>query len=60
MVDAMPLGEVRKKVTEILRNGEESSWRMKTDGGKACLLIGHALEHDLDCLQMNYPENLIR
>lgn len=60
MSNALPLREVREKVREILENGEESTWRMRTDGGKACLLIGHDLEHDLDCLQMNYPENLIR
>jgi RNA exonuclease 4 len=29
-------------------------------GGKARLLVGHALEHDLDCLRMTYPDHLLR
>lgn len=60
MADAMPIMDVRERVKEILRNGEESTWRMQIDGGKACLLIGHDLEHDLSVLKMNYSENLLR
>lgn len=60
MIDAMPIMEVGEIVRKILCNGEEFIWRMKTDGGKARLLIGHDLEHDLRALQTNYPKNLQR
>ncbi|ONK62846.1 uncharacterized protein A4U43_C07F8730 [Asparagus officinalis] len=60
IVDATPICEVSKRVKEILYNGEESTWRMRTDGGEACLLIGHDLDHDLEVLRMDYPENLTR
>ncbi|XP_020577047.1 RNA exonuclease 4-like isoform X2 [Phalaenopsis equestris] len=60
LVNAMPIGEVQEKVLEILYNGEESIARIRWDGGKACLLVGHGLENDLDCLRINYPEHLIR
>lgn len=57
--DAMPLKEVQEKIQEILYNGE-SIGIARIDGGKATLLVGHSLEHDLDCLYMNYPDHLIR
>lgn len=57
--DAMPLKEVQDKILEILYNGE-SIGRVRLDGGKARLLVGHDLEHDLDCLRMNYPDHLLR
>ncbi|XP_077218496.1 uncharacterized protein LOC143852781 [Tasmannia lanceolata] len=57
--DAMPLKQVQEKVQEILHNGE-SIWKMRFDGGKAGILVGHGLEHDLCCLQMHYPDHLIR
>ncbi|KAI3506726.1 hypothetical protein L1887_21289 [Cichorium endivia] len=57
--DAMPLREVREKVSEILYNGE-SIGKARLDGGKAKLLVGHNLDCALDCLLMNYPENLLR
>ena len=57
--DAMPLKEVQEKIQEILYNGE-SIGIARIDGGKARLLVGHSLEHDLDCLNMTYPDHLIR
>ncbi|GAB4829775.1 hypothetical protein Ancab_019430 [Ancistrocladus abbreviatus] len=57
--DAMPLKEVQDKILAILYNGE-SIGIVRLDGGKARLLMGHSVEHDLDCLRMNYPEHLIR
>ncbi|XP_057964189.1 RNA exonuclease 4-like isoform X2 [Malania oleifera] len=57
--DAMPLKEVQAKVLEILHNGE-SIGRLRLDGGKGRLLVGHGLEHDLDCLRMYYPPHMLR
>ncbi|KAJ0054029.1 hypothetical protein Pint_01136 [Pistacia integerrima] len=57
--DAMALNEVRDKILQILYNGE-SVEKLRLDGGKARLLVGHDLEHDLDCLRMNYPEHMLR
>ncbi|XP_058083184.1 RNA exonuclease 4-like isoform X2 [Magnolia sinica] len=57
--DAMTLKQVQEKVQEILYNGE-SIWKLRMDGGKARILVGHNLEHDLCCLRMNYPEHLMR
>ncbi|KAH9614419.1 hypothetical protein KSS87_015400 [Heliosperma pusillum] len=57
--DAIPLKEVQEKILEILYNGE-SIGIARLDGGKARLLVGHSLEHDLDCLRMTYPDHLIR
>lgn len=57
--DAMPLKEVQGRILEILYNGETIG-RTRLDGGKARLLVGHDLEHDLDCLKMSYPDHLLR
>ncbi|KAL6978489.1 hypothetical protein U1Q18_020157 [Sarracenia purpurea var. burkii] len=57
--DAMPLKEVQETLQQILHNGE-SIGRIRLDGGNARLLVGHDLEHDLDCLRMNYPDHLLR
>ncbi|KAK7856299.1 rna exonuclease 4, partial [Quercus suber] len=57
--DAMPLKLFQEIFLQILYNGE-SIVRARMQGGKARLLVGHALEHDLDCLRMNYPDNLLR
>ncbi|KAA8550900.1 hypothetical protein F0562_002584 [Nyssa sinensis] len=57
--DAMPLKEVQERLLQILYNGE-SIGRLRLDGGKARLLVGHGLEQDLDCLRMNYPDHLLR
>ncbi|AES67875.1 putative exoribonuclease II transcription factor C2H2 family [Medicago truncatula] len=57
--DGMPLKEVREKILQILYNGE-SIGKVRLDGGKARLLVGHDLAHDLDCLGMSYPDHLMR
>ncbi|KMT13414.1 hypothetical protein BVRB_4g083690 isoform B [Beta vulgaris subsp. vulgaris] len=58
LIDAMPLKEVQEKISEILYNGE-SIGIARIDGGKARLLVGHSLEHDLDCLRITYPDHLM-
>ncbi|KAL8548413.1 hypothetical protein ACS0TY_007650 [Phlomoides rotata] len=57
--DAMPLKEVQEKILLILYNGE-SIGRLRLSGGRARVLVGHGLEHDLACLRMNYPEHMLR
>ncbi|XP_062022333.1 uncharacterized protein LOC133738753 [Rosa rugosa] len=57
--NAMPLKEVHDKILKVLYNGE-SIGRSSLDGEKAKLLVGHDLEHDLDCMGMYYPEHLLR
>ncbi|XP_062145304.1 uncharacterized protein LOC133852555 isoform X1 [Alnus glutinosa] len=57
--DALPLKLVEEKILQILYNGE-SIGMARLAGGKARLLVGHALEHDLDCLRMTYPDHLLR
>ncbi|KAG4174438.1 hypothetical protein ERO13_A11G120401v2 [Gossypium hirsutum] len=57
--DAIPLNEVQDKIKKILYNGE-SVGRIPPDGGKATLLAGHDVQHDLDCLRMKYPGFLLR
>ncbi|XP_068663780.1 uncharacterized protein [Aristolochia californica] len=56
---ARPLKQVREKIEEILHNGE-AIWKIRLHGGKARILVGHSIEHDLYCLQMNYPDHLRR
>ncbi|CAK7348186.1 unnamed protein product [Dovyalis caffra] len=53
------LKEVQDRILEILYNGE-SARIVRSDGGKARLLVGHDLKHDLDCLRINYPGHLLR
>lgn len=55
----MPLKEVQDKILQILYNGE-SIGILRLNGGKARVLVGHSLEHDLCCLRMNYPDHLLR
>lgn len=59
LTNAMPLKDVHDKILEILYNGE-SIGRSRLDGGKAKLLVGHDLDHDLDCMAMYYPQHLLR
>ncbi|CAI0395339.1 unnamed protein product [Linum tenue] len=57
--DGMPLKQVQEIISDILYNGE-SVGKARSDGGKARLLVGHSLDHDLDCLRISYPPNLLR
>ncbi|KAH7654812.1 Exoribonuclease II protein [Dioscorea alata] len=59
LINAPPLEQVRSRIEEILCNGE-TPWRARILGGKARILVGHDLEHDLWCLDMYYPGHLIR
>ncbi|XP_057853383.1 RNA exonuclease 4-like [Cryptomeria japonica] len=59
LMDAMPLKQVQERIQQILYNGE-AIWRIRLKGGKAKLLVGHGLDHDLQCLSMEYPPHLIR
>eukprot|EP01018_Ginkgo_biloba_P009104 Gb_08879 [translate_table: standard] len=59
MIDAMPLKQVQEKIQQILYNGE-AIWRVRLKGGRAKVLVGHGLDHDLQCLAMEYPSHLIR
>ncbi|KAG8373081.1 hypothetical protein BUALT_Bualt12G0133600 [Buddleja alternifolia] len=57
--DAMPLKQVQRKIQDYLCNGEPI-WQIRSKGGKARILIGHGLDHDLKCLEVEYPTVLIR
>ncbi|ONI19554.1 hypothetical protein PRUPE_3G285000 [Prunus persica] len=57
--DAMPLRQVQKKIQDFLCNGEPM-WKIRPRGGKARILVGHGLDHDLDSLQVEYPQVMIR
>uniref|UniRef100_A0A1D1XTD7 RNA exonuclease 4 n=1 Tax=Anthurium amnicola TaxID=1678845 RepID=A0A1D1XTD7_9ARAE len=59
LVDAMPLNQARCKIEEILYNGE-SIGKARVEGGRARILVGHDLDHDLYCLNMHYPAHLLR
>ncbi|KAL4205020.1 hypothetical protein AMTRI_Chr01g112660 [Amborella trichopoda] len=59
MREAMPLKQVQRTVEEILYNGE-APWRARSRGGRARILVGHGLDHDLKCLEIDYPDHLIR
>lgn len=55
----MPLKQVQRKIQDFLCNGEPM-WKIRPKGGKARILVGHGLDHDLDCLQLEYPAIMIR
>ncbi|XP_045805257.1 uncharacterized protein LOC123898363 isoform X2 [Trifolium pratense] len=57
--DAMPLKLVQRKIQEFLCNGEPM-WTIRSRGGKARILVGHGLDHDLASLQIEYPTPKIR
>ncbi|XP_009760655.1 RNA exonuclease 4-like isoform X2 [Nicotiana sylvestris] len=57
--DAMPLKQVSRKIQDYLCNGEPV-WQIRSRTGRARILVGHGLDHDLKCLDMEYPAILIR
>lgn len=57
--DAMPLKQVQRKIQDFLCNGEPV-WKIRSRGGKARILVGHGLDHDLESLGMEYPSIMIR
>ncbi|CAA0828510.1 Exonuclease family protein [Striga hermonthica] len=57
--DAMPLRQVARKIQDYLCNGEPI-WQIRSRGGKARILVGHGLDHDLKCLEVEYPDIMIR
>ncbi|KAM0944261.1 putative exoribonuclease II [Dioscorea sansibarensis] len=57
--DAPPLKQVQRKIQDFLCNGE-AIWKIRSRGGKARILVGHGLDHDLNCLGIDYPALLIR
>ncbi|CAK9162805.1 unnamed protein product [Ilex paraguariensis] len=57
--DAMPLRQVQRKIQDFLCNGEPV-WKIRSRGGTARILVGHGLDHDLKCLEMEYPTVMIR
>lgn len=57
--DAMPVKQVQRKIQDFLCNGEPV-WKIRSRGGMARILVGHGLDHDLECLQMEYPTLMIR
>ncbi|XP_071734996.1 RNA exonuclease 4-like isoform X2 [Rutidosis leptorrhynchoides] len=57
--EAMPLRQVQRKIQDFLCNGE-AIWKIRPRGGKALILVGHGLDHDLKCLELEYPVVKIR
>nr|CAD1817047.1 unnamed protein product [Ananas comosus var. bracteatus] len=57
--EAMPLKQAQRKIQDLLCNGEPI-WKIRSKDTKARILIGHGLDHDLDCLKVEYPAFLIR
>lgn len=55
----MPLRQVQRKIQDFLCNGEPM-WKIRPKGGKARILVGHGLDHDLDRLQIEYPVIMMR
>ncbi|XP_051141205.1 RNA exonuclease 4-like isoform X2 [Andrographis paniculata] len=57
--DAMPLRQAQRKIQELLCNGEPMQ-QIRSRGGKAQILVGHGLDYELKCLEVDYPSILIR
>ncbi|GMI86814.1 hypothetical protein like AT3G27970 [Hibiscus trionum] len=58
--DAMPLRQVQRRIQDFLCNGEPM-WKIRSArGGKARILVGHGLDHDLDKMQVEYPAIMMR
>ncbi|XP_078174245.1 RNA exonuclease 4-like [Carex rostrata] len=57
--DAVPIKQAQRRIQDILCNGEPI-WKVRSKGSKARILVGHGLEHDLNCLGVEYPSILLR
>ncbi|XP_026429917.1 uncharacterized protein LOC113326392 [Papaver somniferum] len=59
--NAMQLRDVQKIIQDFLCNGEPI-WKIRSSKGtgKARILVGHGLGHDLESLGLEYPSKLIR
>lgn len=51
--------QAMERVQNILLGGEQP-WKVRSSRGRARLLVGHGLDHDLDALGMDYPAYLKR
>ncbi|KAL5153626.1 RNA exonuclease 4 [Glycine soja] len=57
--DAMPMRHVQRRIHDFLCNGEPM-WTIRARGGRARILVGHGLDHDLESLQIEYRAEKIR
>ncbi|XP_054789869.1 uncharacterized protein LOC129295380 [Prosopis cineraria] len=57
--DAMTTRQVQRKVQDFLCNGEPM-WKIRPKCGRARVLVGHGLDHDLESLQVEYRAEMIR
>ncbi|XP_050383180.1 uncharacterized protein LOC126799961 isoform X2 [Argentina anserina] len=57
--DAMPQRQVQRKIQDFLCNGEPM-WKIRPRAGKARILVGHGLDHDLESLHIEYPAVMMR
>jgi hypothetical protein len=56
----MPLKVAQRRIQEILCNGEPL-WKLRPRSyGRAKILVGHGLDHDLERLGLEYPAFMIR
>jgi DNA polymerase III epsilon subunit-like protein len=55
----MTVKQAQERVQELLLNGEQP-WQVRTSRGRARLLVGYGLDHDLDALGFDYPAYLKR
>ncbi|KAG2405115.1 uncharacterized protein HKW66_Vig0043700 [Vigna angularis] len=49
----------QRRIQDFLCNGEPM-WTIRARGGRARILVGHGLDHDLECLQIEYRTEKIR
>ncbi|KAJ3686786.1 hypothetical protein LUZ61_015950 [Rhynchospora tenuis] len=57
--DAMPIQQAKRRIQDILCNGEPV-WKIRQRGGRAKILVGVGLDHDLACLGVEYPSFMLR
>ncbi|TVU22278.1 hypothetical protein EJB05_31963, partial [Eragrostis curvula] len=55
----MTVKQAQEHVQNLLLAGEQP-WKVRTSRGRAKLLVGHGLDHDLEALGMDYPAYLKR